>query len=537
MIMSGSGCMLTDCLRRILLASIVSAFLLASSQLAFPQETDKAIEVKPGDREKSDPRAGKKLAFIVGIEDYLDDEINDLEYAVDDARNFQKLLADPKRGGFEDIIMLTSDPSDEKQPTRDNIYIALNELIRRVEDQDTVVIFFSGHGYEWGNKYYLITVDTELRTLESRAIEVGEFVDKAREIAGRAKNVIIFLDSCHAGGVLQSEKGIFGKGLDYGYYKPFADAQGEVTTIASCQAAQLAYEGDGNGIFTRCLLDALDGAADNDGNGFVDLVELYNYIENEVPARVDRLYPGKKQTPIGYANLEHVNIHIARCKEPGYLTVNVRPKFGRVATRIDDEIIHESVVDYRLNPGKHQLAVQVRGYKEKESVKPFDIVPNEHHTVNVEMEPRSRSIAGLKSVISPGWGDFPDNRGRGTAMLIIQGIVLVGTLATQVDYMAKLDDYENARADYDEIIRAAKSHSSEHSYWEYRDKVELMNSGYKKAVDAKRWRDILLFASLGLRAIWGLESALLMPRAEIKLPTTVLNTENGLLTLSWESRF
>jgi hypothetical protein len=299
----------------------------------------------------------------------------------------------------------------------------------------------------------------------------------------------------------------------------------------------LAYEGDGNGIFTRCLLDALDGAADDDGNGFVDLVELYKYIENEVPIRADRLYPGKRQNPIGYANLEHVNINIARCKEPGTLTINISPKLTGTNILIDGKIIREPIDNYRLDPGEHPLSVQVRGYREKESIKSVDIISNEHRIVDLELEPRPRSMAGLKSGIFPGWGDFPDNPGRGTAMLIVQGIVLVGTLATQVDYTIKLDDYENARADYEEIIRAATNHSSEHSYWEYRDKIELMNSGYKKAVDAKRWRDIFLFASLGLRAIWGLESALLMPRAEIELPVTVLNAENGLLTLSWKSRF
>jgi hypothetical protein len=219
------------------------------------------------------------------------------------------------------------------------------------------------------------------------------------------------------------------------------------------------------------------------------------------------------------------------------LTVNVRPQFGHFVTRIDDEIIHGPVVDHGLNPGKHELAVQVRGYKEKESIKPFDIVPSEHHTVNVEMEPRSRLIAGLESATLPGWGDFPDNPGRGTTMLITQSIVLVGTLATQADYMIKQDDYEDARADYDEISRAAKSQSSEHDYQEYLDRFELMDLSYGKAVDAKRWRNIFLFTSLGLRAIWGLESALLMPRAEIKLPTTALSTEKGLLMLSWESRF
>jgi uncharacterized caspase-like protein len=62
-----------------------------------------------------------------------------------------------------------------------------------------------------------------------------------------------------------------------------------IFTVAASAGNERAAEKKewGHGVFTKCLLQALDGAADTSGDGVVSLNEVVHYVEQAVPKLTD----------------------------------------------------------------------------------------------------------------------------------------------------------------------------------------------------------------------------------------------------------
>lgn len=238
-------------------------------------------------------------ALIVGISDYENEGIQDLDFAHRDAEIFAGYLQS-KAGGSVPAQNITLLLNQDASHTA--IYHALDWLSDSCKTNDTVYIYFSGHGdventdvYKQG---FLLTQNSpRLNYLNfSLSVEDLNFYANYLSIQTKAK-VILITDACHAGVLAGNE--IKGKYLVGDQLKKVLNNE---VRLNSCTTDQLSNEdkdwGGGRGVFSFYLLNGLMGFADKEGDKKVSLLEIRNYLDSSL--RKDPILKSqlKKQTPI-----------------------------------------------------------------------------------------------------------------------------------------------------------------------------------------------------------------------------------------------
>jgi len=252
-------------------------------------KSDKLITVfRITSEKRSDKATVEKWALLVGVNEYRDKDIRILKYAVADVMAMRDLLIDPLVGGYKwkNVKTIT-----DEEATRGNILGALHNWLSMADEDDMVLIYFSGHGWEHEGKSYLLPYETRLDYIPAYAIDNSDFARAVDWV--KANKVVTFMDCCH-GGISQSGKDA-GETLSSSFYEPFRNMKGRLT-LASCSDGELSYEWDdkGHGVFTYFLLEGMRGDADKD-DGIITFSELSRYVrENVIEWAIN---DGKKQTP------------------------------------------------------------------------------------------------------------------------------------------------------------------------------------------------------------------------------------------------
>lgn len=195
----------------------------------------------------------------------------DLPYADDDARQVYVRLS-PACGTDHTRVLTDADA------TKDNIRDALvNWLAPQTGPEDTVVLFFSGHG----RAEYLCPHDS-LPDSYANDITVSALKTWLDKLS--AERVVVILDSCESGG--------FAEGLA---------ADGRVV-LAACASDESSYSlaEIEHGIFSHYLLSALHNlpSVDSDGNQRVSAEELFYFARPLVAPHAAR-----------YSQQQHPEIH------------------------------------------------------------------------------------------------------------------------------------------------------------------------------------------------------------------------------------
>lgn len=215
----------------------------------------------------------------------------DLPGTVTDATGLADLLRDPGRCAYPpaQVQVLTS-----TQATRDQILAALDRLAQTTNDQSTVIVYFSGHGYRvastMGMGYYLMPYGYDLQRLYQTAISGSEFARRLRSIP--AQKLILLLDCCHAGGVGETKGLELTKAPLPPEAEPFlAEGRGRVL-IASSREDELSYAGTPYSAFTLALIEVLCGVGVAKQDGSVRVADLALHTREVVPGRTrDRQHP------------------------------------------------------------------------------------------------------------------------------------------------------------------------------------------------------------------------------------------------------
>jgi len=251
-------------------------------------------------------------AVIIGVGRYQSTDIPSLRYSVSDAESLFQILVGP--GGFrkEHVLLITD--KTEKTPTLRNIKWALGTfLARSAKKDDTVLIFFAGHGAPEidqrgverdGLAKYLIPSDADPDDLYSTALPM----DEMQTIFGRveAERMVVFLDACYsgaAGGRTFSSKKTRAANLDDQFLERLTRSKGRAIITAS-RPSEVSIELPElrHGIFTYYLVQGLKGAADANKDGIVTIQELYEYVEQQVSAKSRSV--GGNQHPVMKGELE-----------------------------------------------------------------------------------------------------------------------------------------------------------------------------------------------------------------------------------------
>jgi hypothetical protein len=231
-----------------ILASIISFVLLPYSLVSIADEKGgEVVLVSPSGHEIS----GNQWLFVIGIDSYLN--FPDLNTSVNDAKAVKNSFL--KRYHFDKYHLIEL---YDEEATRRNILAKLRYLTRRVGPDDSVIIFYSGHGRldSARREGSWIPVEGAMDDASSW-ISNKQIYDYLKIDANKAKHILLISDSCFSGDSFR------------GYREKMARATDEVIktaynlrsrqVIASGESKPLVEEGlSHNSIFTHFLLEVLN---------------------------------------------------------------------------------------------------------------------------------------------------------------------------------------------------------------------------------------------------------------------------------------
>lgn len=166
-----------------------------TAQLPAPVTTKVANDSGPSDvsaTAHSNDAAGRYLALVIGNEKYRD--FTPLRSPIADAHALASLLV--RDYGFNVSILTNA--------TRYQIVSALSQLRRQATQNDSVLIYYAGHGYldDATSRGYWLPVDAE-RDNVANWLSTNDITDM---LAGlQARHALILADSCFSGTLLRSD--------------------------------------------------------------------------------------------------------------------------------------------------------------------------------------------------------------------------------------------------------------------------------------------------------------------------------------------
>jgi hypothetical protein len=218
---------------------------------------------------------------------------SDLPTTIDDAVGLGTILYDSGRCAYpaDQVHLLTGAAA-----TRANILERLAQLTQTSHQEATVLVYFSGHGYEvtasTGKSYYLMPHGYDVNRLYETAVSGRELADALLAIPHRT--MALLLDCCHAGGLDNVKAPGFTltkSPLPSDAQTLLAQGRGRVV-IASSRADELSFAGKPYSAFTLALIEALSGEGASQLDGYARVADLALHAREKVPQRTyDRQHP------------------------------------------------------------------------------------------------------------------------------------------------------------------------------------------------------------------------------------------------------
>ena len=246
------------------------------------------------DDETEPGRRGRNIIAVIGVDDYA--AWRKLHNAVSDAKGVRELFVE--KLGFKEL----APPLFNADATQQSITSLLqDELATRLEPDDSLVLFFAGHGHtessQIGSKKvktgYLIPVEARLPQEHkfSTFIKLDSFLKDMAKLP--ARHVLLILDACYSGFALGETVQVL---RSHERYSDDLSRRLSRRVITSAMDDQPALDNGpiaGHSLFTGTLIEGVDsGQADGDSKGFVTSSELALYVQNRVSSASQ-----SKQTP------------------------------------------------------------------------------------------------------------------------------------------------------------------------------------------------------------------------------------------------
>ncbi len=230
-------------------------------------------------------------AVVIGIEQYQQ-QLPRADFATHDAQIMGQYLSKTLGYAEEHVVVLLND-----RATKNGIekYIE-GWLPDHVEAGDSLFVYFSGHGAPNARtgKAYLVPYDGDPAFVEQTGYPLDRLYDKLAALP--AKEVVVMLDSCFSGA---GGRSVIGKGMRpmvLSVENPLL-AKGKVVVLAASGGDQVSstYNQQSHGLMTYFFLKGLQGEADANRDGRIELRELYEYLKPQVERTARREFHNEQQ--------------------------------------------------------------------------------------------------------------------------------------------------------------------------------------------------------------------------------------------------
>ena len=232
--------------------------------------------------------------LLIGVGKY-ENGITSLPYDVNDVRGLEKAFLKNARYRPDHVAVMTTEAkeTDPSYPKLTNVYSTLKTILGKMKEDDTLILYFSGHGMTSGGDQYLLFADTILELPQKTAMSLKDLNDEFKRFKS-VRHKIVILDACRNDptppGEAATSKDIAPeavKGLHLEASR-IATQEGAANTtyefIFACQPgqkAQVLQDGRHNSVYSHFLIQGLRGQALRKGRQLT-LDDLTQYAREHV---------------------------------------------------------------------------------------------------------------------------------------------------------------------------------------------------------------------------------------------------------------
>ncbi len=243
------------------------------------------------------PEGAKRLGLVIGIDRHQDARL-DLRCARADAEAMRNLMLDPECGLFDgDNVTLLAD----EDATRERIWRALAGLRRRAHKQDSVWIFYAGHGAPEGDDVYWVPHDGDVDDLYSTGLSRRDLNRVLDDL--QAERVVAFMDCCHAAAMAAQKDKTRAVLTAEAAFAPYKGRGRLIFAASDGREKSVEIANEGRGAFSYFLEHGLRGEADAGHSGIVTADGLWVYLKDKVSAAAQAA--GNPQTPVRIGEETH----------------------------------------------------------------------------------------------------------------------------------------------------------------------------------------------------------------------------------------
>jgi hypothetical protein len=165
------------------------------------REPDSVKSIQPGDIEAA-LVSGKFYALIIAVQNYRDPSVNGLDHPIQDASRLKAILTGNYNFEERNIIFL-------RDPDRATIIDKLDELTQKITANDSLLIFYAGHGY-WDEtlKQGFWLPSNAKRDTRSEWLPNSTLRDYLGGI--KAKHTLLIADACFSGSIFKTRDAFSG---------------------------------------------------------------------------------------------------------------------------------------------------------------------------------------------------------------------------------------------------------------------------------------------------------------------------------------